>query len=137
MKKLLLAAILVFSISLTFAQTTKLTVNVKFIGIEEGYDHQTRTVVFINGNEVGTSPETLESKTGSFTVEVPKGNHQLQVINYALYEGNWEEHSLANEYSIDCIYETTRSFKKPEKLYLLFDIDSGTEFSWKKPVKKK
>ncbi len=137
MKKLLLAAILVFSISLTFAQTTKLTVNVKFIGIEEGYDHQTRTAVFIDGNEVGVSPETLQSKTGGFTVEVPQGSHQLRVINYALYEGNWEEHTVVNDYSIDCLYESSHQFKKPEKLFLVFDIDSGTEFSWKKPVKKK
>ena len=137
MKKLLLLAFLAFAVQLTFAQTTKLTVNVKFVGIEDGYDHQTRTAVFIDGNEVGVSPETQQSKTGGFTVDVPQGNHQLRVINYALYQGNWEEHTLVNDYSIDCLYESTRQFKKPEKLYLLFDIDSGTEFSWKKPVKKK
>lgn len=133
-KHLLLAALILFSSQL-FAQTTKLTVFVKFTGIEEGYDHQTKTAVFIDGNQVGISPETLQSKTGSFTLEVPSGNHQLQVMNYALYEGNWEEHTIANEYSIDCSYETSRQFKKPEKLYLVFDINEGTKASWKKPVK--
>lgn len=136
MKKLLLLAFLAFSFQLTFAQTTKLTVFVKFTGIEDGFDHLTRTAVWIDGREIGVSPETLESKTGSFTVDVPKGNHEITVINYAQYEGKWEEHTLGNEYSIDCIYETTRSFKKPEKLYLLFDINEGTSSSWKKPIKQ-
>ena len=136
MKKLLLLALLASSFQLTFAQTTKLTVFVKFTGIEDGFDHLTRTSVWIDGREIGVSPETLESKTGSFTVDVPKGNHEITVINYAQYEGKWEEHTLANEYSVDCIYESTRSFKKPERLYLVFDLNEGTRSSWKKPVKE-
>jgi hypothetical protein len=135
MKKLLLLLFFTVAISVAFSQTTKLTVNIKFVGIEEGYDHETKTVVLIDGEEVAFSPNTLQSKTGSFTVEVPQGSHQLKVVNYALYEGNWEEHTVANDYSIDCLYEANHTFKKSEKLYLLFDIDEGTKSSWKKPVK--
>ncbi|WP_147392214.1 hypothetical protein [Algoriphagus lacus] len=137
MKKLLLIPILMLVALVGYSQTTKLTVNIKFVGIEEGYDHETKSVVLIDGEEIAFSPNTLQSKTGAFTVDVPQGSHQLKVVNYALYEGNWEEHTVANEYSIDCLYEETHTFKKPEKLYLLFDIDSGTTASWKKPVKMK
>ena len=135
MKKSLLLSILMVATLVTNAQTAKLTVYVKFIGIEEGYDHDTKTAVFIDGNEIAVSQVTPQSKTGSFSVDVPAGSHELKVMNYALYEGNWEEHTVANEYSIDCFFEENHTFKKPEKLYLLFDIDSGTKASWKKPVK--
>lgn len=135
MKKLFLLSIFMIAALVSYSQTTKLTVNIKFVGIEEGYDHETKTVVMIDGEEVAFSPNTLQSKTGAFTVDVPQGSHQLKVVNYALYEGSWEEHTVANDYSIDCVFEEDHTFKKPEKLYLLFDIDEGTKSSWKKPVK--
>jgi hypothetical protein len=135
MKKLFLLSILMIAALFSYSQSTKLTVNIKFVGIEEGYDHETKTVVLIDGEEVAFSPTTLQSKTGAFTVDVPQGSHQLKIVNYALYEGDWEEHTITNDYSIDCVYEEDHTFKKPEKLYLLFDIDEGTKSSWKKPVK--
>lgn len=135
MKKLLVLTIFMIVAVVSYSQTTKLTVNIKFSGIEEGYDHETKTVVLIDGQEVAFSPNTLQSKTGAFTVDVPTGSHELRIVNYALFEGNWEEHTVANDYSIDCVHEETHNFKKPEKLYILFDIDEGTKSSWKKPVK--
>ena len=125
-----------FSLAL-FSQTTPLTVNYKFANIEEGYDHDSKTVVLIDGDVVGESGVAPESKGGTFTVQVPTGMHTLRVVNLALYEGVWEEHTIENNYSIDCFYETDHFFKKPEKLYLLFDVDSETSVSWKKPVKVK
>jgi hypothetical protein len=135
MKKLLVLTIFMMVAVVSYSQTTKLTVNIKFVGIEEGYDHETKTVVLIDGEEVAYSPNTLQSKTGAFTVDVPQGSHELRIVNYALFEGNWEEHTVANDYSIDCVHEETHNFKKPEKLYILFDINEGTKTSWKKPVK--
>ena len=135
MKKLLFFLVFVVAANVAFSQTTKLTLYVKFTGIEEGFDHDTKTSIFIDGQEVAVSPVTPQSKTGSVSVEVPTGSHELKIMNYALYEGTWEEHTVINDYSIDCSYEETHTFKKPEKLYLLFDIDSGTKASWKKPVK--
>ena len=66
-------------------------------------------------------------------VEVPVGYHELRIVNWALCEGTWEEHTIENEYSIDATYEEGHTFKK---LYLAFDIDNGTFASWKKPLKK-
>jgi hypothetical protein len=70
-------------------------------------------------------------------VSVPAGDHKLRVVNWAKYEGTWEEHTVENNYSIDCMHEEGHRFSKPEKLYLVFDLDSGTQVSWKKPVKMK
>jgi hypothetical protein len=137
MKKLLLISCLLLLAFTGFAQTAPLTVNVKFINVEDGYDHETKTAVFINGQEIGVSPVTKETKTGSFTVNVPTGTHSLKIVNYAMYEGNWEEHSIENDYSIDVIYEEDHTFKKPEKFFIMVDLDDDMMVSWKKPVKVK
>ncbi len=137
MKQLFVMAVGILLATASLAQNTKLTVYYQFTGIEDGYDHQCKTQVIIDGKSVGESAVALQSKGGSITVDVPAGNRKLRVVNWALYEGNWEEHTVENNYSIDCTYETSRAFSKPEKLYILFDLDSGTTVSWKKPVKAK
>lgn len=134
MKKLLAISLFLLGSLVAYSQIT-MVINFKFINIEEGYDHQCKTLVLIDGETVGESKVTPQSKGATFTVKVPKGNHELSVVNWALYEGNWEEHTIANNYSIDATYSASRKFKKPEKLYLLFDLDEGTRSSWNKPVK--
>lgn len=64
MKKLLFISCLLMITLTGFGQNTKLTVYVKFINVEEGYDHETKTTVFIDDKEIGTSPVTAETKTG-------------------------------------------------------------------------
>ncbi len=119
----------------------KLTVSWVFCNIVEGYDHDTKCIVFIDGKQVGESSTKKESAMNSVTVSVSQGKHDVKVINYALYEGKWEEHSIANEYSIDCSYNNSMSIKSKSMLSLLFDIDSGTTATNKKlkgcPKKKK
>lgn len=137
MKKLMGISLFLLLAVAGYAQTGTLTVNFKFMNIVDGYDHQTKTQVLIDGEVVGESKEGLESEGGSFTVNVPTGNHQLEVVNWALYEGEWEPHTIENDYSIDCTYTTYHTFKKKQKLFLVFDIDTQTHASWKKPVKMK
>lgn len=116
-------------------KTEPLTVTWKFVNIVEGYDHDTRCDVYIDGVMEGSSTTTLESQQNSMTLQVPAGLHQIRVINLALYEGEWEEHSIENEYRIDCYFDGEREFGKKNRLFLLFDIDYGTTFSWKKMPK--
>ena len=132
MKKILVLSLLLGLFSLGFAQKTKLNVNFKFLNIVEGYDHNTKCEVWIDDDLVGTSKVSKESELNSFSVEFPSGEHTIRVVNYAEYEGNWEAHTVENEYSIDCYFEETHNFKKKGKLFLLFDIDNGTKASWKK-----
>lgn len=137
MKKFLGTVALLLVTGLAFAQNTTLTVNFKFLHLVEGYDHKCKAVVYIDGEEVGQSTEENESVTREFKVQVPNGSHDIKVMNFAYYEGEWEEHTVENEYSIDCSFEESdHAFDgKAQKLYLVHDIDAKTYYSWKKPLK--
>jgi len=119
------------------AQTSTFTTTFKFAGIEDGYDHICKTQVWINGTLAGESTPAKQSEGGTITVQVPYGEQRVLVTNYAQYEGEWEEHTIDNNYSIDCMWQGTHVFdKKPAKFFLLFDIDNGTSVSWKKMPSK-
>ncbi len=142
MKKIVFLFALVLATTIGYSQTVALKVTFKFINIVEGYDHDCKTEVYIDGASVGASDVTKESKGASFSVNVPMGKHDIKVVNFAQYEGEWEEHTVANEYSIDCVFEETgHSFKKDSKLFLTYDIDSQAYSAWNKapkmPKKKK
>lgn len=100
-----------------------ITVKTSFIGIVEGYDHVNKTQLFIDGNLAGESAEQPESKPISFSVQVPRGTHTVKVLNLAFYEGNWEEHTIANNYSLDASHESIMTIKKKKTISLVFDID--------------
>lgn len=104
----------------------KITFKYKFTHIVSGYDHNSRMKVYIDGNLAGTSKESLESKANKLTVSTTKGYHTLRAVMETEYQGNWEEHIISNEYSIDCLYEIAMDFAKNLNLNLTFDIDSGT-----------
>lgn len=135
MKKLI--AIL-FLVATTAAQATqpipdgkgevKVTVKWSFENVVEGYDHDTKTELYVDGNLVAVSSVTKETKSNSVTAKVSKGIHTIKVINYAYYEGKWEAHTIENTYSIDCVYETRINCdKKKNVITLVFDINSGTK----------
>ncbi|MBV6427385.1 MAG: hypothetical protein KIPDCIKN_01903 [Haliscomenobacter sp.] len=136
MKKLFGVAIFLAVAVGAAAQNASLTVYFTYINVEEGYNHDCKTQVYIDGALAGESAVVKEDKGGVVKVNVARGKHSLRVVNLSLYEDNWEEHTVDNDYSIDAIHEEDHVFKKPEKLYLLFDIDSGTTHSWGKPAKK-
>jgi hypothetical protein len=144
MKKITLFLSILLAGIFVAAQTVPLQVIFKFKNIVEGYDHNCKAEVFIDGESVGVSAEVKESKGTVFTVDVPAGTHAIKVVNYAEYEGNWEEHSIENNYSIDCTYEEqSHRFKKKNKLYMVYDIDTQAYVNWgkapkiKKPKKNK
>lgn len=105
----------------------KLTVSWSFLHIVEGYDHDTKCIVFVDGKQVGESSVKKESEKNSITVATAQGSHEVKVVNYAFYEGKWEEHTIDNTYSIDCKFEQNITIKKKTKITLVFDIDKGTE----------
>jgi hypothetical protein len=92
--------------------------------------------VWVDENLLGESGEVKESVSGSIAVTVPYGEHTVRIINLALYEGKWEDHTIDNNYSIDCLWEGSYTFgKKKVKLFLLYDLGAGTVVSWKKMPK--
>lgn len=123
--------------TLSFAQDGQLSVTFKFVNIVEGYDHICKTQVWVDGNMVGESKEVKESVGTTFNVNVPTGSHDVRIVNLALYEGSWEEHTVENQYSIDCLFQGNVNFKPKNKFFMLCDIDSQTYTSWKKMPKVK
>jgi len=126
MKKSILIITLVFTLStLTTLAQKKGTITVKasYTGIVEGYDHINKTVVFIDGVQAAETSEALQSKPNSCTLSISRGNHDIRIVNMAYYEGSWEEHTIANEYSLDALYEGTVTLKKKMTINLVFDIE--------------
>lgn len=101
-----------------------LIVNWKFINIENGYDHPSRMLVFVDGIELGMSAQSPESKGGTFLVNIPKGTHVIRLVNQAFFEGKWQDHSIVNNYSIDAIYEKSLAVKKGIEVTLIIDLDN-------------
>ncbi|HNF69440.1 MAG TPA: hypothetical protein PLL28_08700 [Chitinophagales bacterium] len=108
-------------------QQVKVSVGWEFKNLVEGFDHDCKTELYIDGTLVATSSVTKESKANSVSATTSRGKHEIKVINYAFYEGNWEEHTVANNYSIDATYtDNINCKKKNTKIHLIFDIDKGT-----------
>lgn len=105
--------------------TVPLVITWKFTNVIEGYDHENRMQVYVDGKLVGTSQTGPQSKQMTYTVNVPAGSHDVAIENYAYYDGRWELHSRENDYSIDAFYMTKMSFKKKKKtVSMVFDINS-------------
>lgn len=124
-KSLLLIALFISIFTLgSFAQKQGIiTVNTSYKGIVEGYDHINRTDIYVDGKLIGSSSGQVQSKPNSFQVKVSRGSHDIRVINMAFYEDTWEEHTIANEYSLDALYEGSIKLKKKLSINLVFDID--------------
>jgi len=140
-KMLLMRSILLFtfliitSLVQSKGTTIPFTIEWIFMNVEEGYDHENRIEVFIDGKNVGTSKTFHQTELGTYTVDITSGSHKVTIMNHAYYQGRWEEHTLANDYSIDAKAEFTHSFKSAEKLKLVWDIDAADEpltSSWSK-----
>jgi hypothetical protein len=102
-----------------------------YANIEKGYDHDHRVDVYVDGVKVAESPREPQSAPGKLQVPVPPGAHEVRVVDLAYYEGQWEEHSIANEYSIDASW--TGNARPGGRLELKFDLDQGTVVVGEKP----
>ncbi|MBX7226643.1 MAG: hypothetical protein K1X55_11465 [Chitinophagales bacterium] len=109
-----------------------IVIKYSFKGIEDGYDHNSKAVISIDGEEVYTSRVHKESSPQTITLKVPMGKFDFNLMMWAEYEGNWEEHSIDNNYSFDCaVDETFKASKKKHTLTIIFDLDEGVDFTYK------
>jgi len=92
----------------------------------EGKLINTRLKVYVDDVVKGVSLEKHESEANHVTVEIPTGKHKIRAVIESEYENNWEEHTIANEYSIDCIYLHEDEYIKHVRVDLIFDIVKGT-----------
>jgi len=124
MKLKLLFAICLLSLPAFAGKTARLTVNWTFTNVIEGYDHNNKIVIYVDDKMLGESPEYIQSKKASYSVDVPTGKHTLKVENYAYYEGKWELHRPSNGYSVDAYYENIVTFSANNTLNMVCDIDT-------------
>ncbi len=119
---LLLFVLLFVSLGFSFGKGT-LIINYSFTHIEVGYDHQTKCFVFIDGELIAESSAAPQSQAVTLKLKVPKGQHHVRVVMMALYEGNWEEHTIENDYSTDAFLDKDLTLGKKNTLSFIFDLD--------------
>ena len=132
MKKIILLLSLIISLFIIDANAQRkgqINVNARFSGILDGYDLMNKTVVYVDGKIVGETTEQLQSKPNSCSVTVPRGKHELRIVNMAKNDGKWEEHTFANNYSIDALYESKVRLRKKQSINLVFDITREKTFA--------
>ena len=118
----LFVSLLTFS---TFAQKTGvININARYTGVMDGYDHINKTMVYVDGKLACETSEQVQSKPNSCSVSVARGEHFIRIVNMANFEGNWEEHTITNEYSLDALYESDIKLKKELTINLTFDIEA-------------
>lgn len=125
MKKTILLITLVISMFTYSAFAKKqgiITINTRYAGIVDGYDHKSKTMVYVDGNLVSETSEQVQSKPNSCSVSIPRGKHVIRIVNMAYYQDKWEEHTIENEYSLDALYEGGIKLKKKLTINLVFDI---------------
>ena len=97
-----------------------------FIHASEGKTINTRLKVYVDGVSKAVSLEKMETEANAVTIEIPAGVHKLRAVIETQYEEGWEEHTIANEYSIDCVYLSEMEFNNHVRVELLFDLEKGT-----------
>lgn len=96
----------------------------RFIHVEEGYDHPSRMVVFVDNVVYGISDQSVESKGGIFALKIPKGMHRIRIVNQSFVNGTWQDHTIVNNYSVEAVYEKLVTVKKGVKVSLLIDLNN-------------
>jgi hypothetical protein len=99
----------------------------RFENVVEGFDHTHQMMIAADGATLASSESGPETVPGSMIVAVPKGTQTLQIVSMALYGDVWEEHTVDNDYSVDCVWELDVSGRHPKKVDLVCDIDDGAK----------
>ena len=132
MKAIKLLSLGMLGSMLLLACKPDLQVTYRYKGIKEGYDHNCRTEVFVDGEKVATSATHKESQPQLLRIntKLSKGTHAVRVVNSAFYEGKWEEHLVRNGYGLDAEYAGDLQFKaRKRRINLVFDIDGQQTYS--------
>lgn len=120
---LLLTVILFFGTGLFAQKKGSLTIEWKYTGIVDGYDHLSKLQVYVDDVLAGESREEIMSAPHTYKISIPRGEHKIRIVSFARYEGVWEAQNKVNDYSYDMVYETTMNIAKKNSLKLHFDID--------------
>lgn len=99
------------------------TLEWKFTGIEEGYDHQNRCRLFVDGEELPVSKSCKQSEWGVYPITLSRKIHQVKLVNEAFYKGKWVEHTFANGFSINAVCEFELNTAEVARMTIAFDLN--------------
>ncbi|HTH31928.1 MAG TPA: hypothetical protein VL946_11330, partial [Lacibacter sp.] len=109
-----------------------LSISWKFTNVKQGFDHDTRIVVYADGKKAFTSPVAKGATGNSFKANLPKNTAEIKVVAEAFYEGTWEEHLVVHEYSLDAVVLKSGPFTQKLSLDINFDLKNTTVIAvWK------
>ncbi len=103
-------------------EKVNLKFNFYFANSNEGSIRKTKLVVKSDGVKIGESTVKDQDKYNSVEVNIPKGYHRITAVACAQNDGIWEERTLANNYSLDCIYEKSQNWNAGYIIDLRFDL---------------
>ena len=129
MKSLLVILFSLFVLS-GFSKNYMLIVQCSFKNIEAGYDHQNKSIIYLDGRKIRESDIHKESETSSTRVPVPEGEHTIKVENWAFYNDKWELHSKENNYSFYLINSERINVHHHLNIKLIYDLDNGAQLTY-------
>lgn len=104
-KTIVLLTLLLFFISFAYTQdVVNLNFKFQFFDSREDFIKLSKLVIKANGKKIGESPAKLENIENKVSVQIPKGNYEIDATVYSMYDGVWEERTEANGYNMDCKY---------------------------------
>lgn len=104
-KTFVLLTLLLFVISFAYTQdVVNLNFKFQFFDSREGFVKLSKLVIKANGKKIGESPAKLENIENKVSVQLPKGNYEIDATVYSMYNGVWVERTEANDYTMDCKY---------------------------------
>ena len=96
---------MLFVISFAYTQDiVNLNFKYQFFDSREDFIKLSKLVIKANGKKIGESPAKLENIENKVSVQIPKGNYEIDATVYSMYNGVWEERTEANDYTMDCKY---------------------------------
>lgn len=109
-----------------------MSISWKFIHVEEGYDHRSRMLVYVDDLKYGVSPESIESVGAAYELQIPKGQHTIRIVNQSFVNGVWQDHTILNNYSVEAVYEKRLDVRKGVQVVLIIDLDNEQSVNeWK------
>lgn len=123
MKQLFLILFVILGGSAVAQKPAKLKVSYDFMHIVDGYDHLTKTEVYVDNKLVATSNEHKQSAPQTISVTTTRGMHNVKIVNYAYYNGQWEERAVNNGYSTEGTVSKDWALKKKNKISVTYDLD--------------
>ncbi len=127
LKPLILAVVMLGAFAVNAQKKCKLTVSIEYKGLVEGYIHNTKDQIFINDVLVTETPSRNQELPYNGKLTVQAGDVTFKVVNWTLYEGNWEETLIENQYSIDATKEMKLKLGKKNTLKIVYDLDDPSD----------